>query len=257
MSYTVISGGNAQQQQPPRQSRRSSLMSALRRKKTDGAKIARPELSESAARRDTKLERSAEQLSAIRRHNASPRLQKARRGDSWPLPEPELGPELEPGPELEHGPELATTEPERETGLEHEFDREPAAETVLEPGRVDDIYEGPDAAAAAEEEREEKNDHLPPLRPPPQQDDRTLGLLKRPATSGSLKGVSGAGSSGVVEGLSVKPGFMKRRSTSTGLLGFGGKATQQDVQADEQGVDGEVKRKKKFGVLRRMFGIND
>ena len=85
-------------------------MSALRRKKPDGAgKISRGEVMDSAARRDTTLERSASELNAIRSNSlrgqaGSPKLQKRvgsfptpTRGGSWPLPdeedddEPELG----------------------------------------------------------------------------------------------------------------------------------------------------------------------
>ncbi|KAI2464619.1 hypothetical protein F4781DRAFT_65405 [Annulohypoxylon bovei var. microspora] len=74
--------------------RRSSLMGILKRnKKADSAsKIQRSELSESAARRDTRLERSSEQLRDIRGdYPSSPKLQKRgsiKRNDSWPLGEP-------------------------------------------------------------------------------------------------------------------------------------------------------------------------
>ncbi|KAK7756545.1 hypothetical protein SLS62_001381 [Diatrype stigma] len=71
--------------------KRGSIMSILRRnKKVDqGSKIQRSGLTESAARRDTKLERNADQLKDIR--PVSPKLQKRngslKRGESWPLPE--------------------------------------------------------------------------------------------------------------------------------------------------------------------------
>ncbi|KAI1206674.1 uncharacterized protein F4807DRAFT_219763 [Annulohypoxylon truncatum] len=77
--------------------RRSSLMGILRRnKKADSAgKIQRAEPTESAARRDTRLERSSEQLRGLRGdHPSSPKLQKRnslRRNDSWPLGEPGEG----------------------------------------------------------------------------------------------------------------------------------------------------------------------
>lgn len=74
--------------------RRSSLMGILRRnRKADAAgKIQRSEPTESAARRDTRLERSSEQLRDLRGdHPSSPRLQKRnslkRNSDSWPLSE--------------------------------------------------------------------------------------------------------------------------------------------------------------------------
>ncbi|KAK6956385.1 hypothetical protein Daesc_001662 [Daldinia eschscholtzii] len=77
----------------PNRERRSSLMGILRRnKRADPAgKIQRSGLVESAARRDTRLERSSEQLRDLRSDNSSLRLQKrssVRRNDSWPLGEP-------------------------------------------------------------------------------------------------------------------------------------------------------------------------
>lgn len=87
---------------PVSHNRRSSFMSALRRKKPDGAgKISRGEMMDSAARRDTNLERSASELNAIRTNSqrgqaSSPKLQKRTasfgtpaRNSSWPLPDEE------------------------------------------------------------------------------------------------------------------------------------------------------------------------
>ncbi|KAI1089531.1 hypothetical protein F5B19DRAFT_373870 [Rostrohypoxylon terebratum] len=78
----------------PGKERRSSLMGILRRnRKADAtSKIQRSEPTESAARRDTRLERSSEQLRDLRGdHPSSPRLQKRnslkRNSDSWPLSE--------------------------------------------------------------------------------------------------------------------------------------------------------------------------
>lgn len=75
--------------------RRSSFMSNIlrRNKKADNAgKITKPELMDSAARRNTQLERDADELRNIRsdQRPTSPKLQKKNaltRGDSWPLPE--------------------------------------------------------------------------------------------------------------------------------------------------------------------------
>ncbi|KAI1392131.1 uncharacterized protein F4822DRAFT_116329 [Hypoxylon trugodes] len=78
----------------PTKQRRTSLMGILKRnKRTDSSgKIQRSELTESAARRDTRLERSNEQLRDIRSSEpSSPKLQKrnsVKRNDSWPLSEP-------------------------------------------------------------------------------------------------------------------------------------------------------------------------
>ncbi|KAI2634765.1 hypothetical protein GGS26DRAFT_523975 [Hypomontagnella submonticulosa] len=77
--------------------RRSSLMGILRRnKRADAtAKIHRSELMDSAARRDTKLERDNGELKDLRGdHLSSPKLQKRasmRRNESWPLDEPVEG----------------------------------------------------------------------------------------------------------------------------------------------------------------------
>lgn len=70
----------------PAQQRRGSFMSSiLRRKKDPSSKISR-DVSESAARRDTGLERSTEQL-AVMRSNSGGRLQK--KGPNWPFPDDE------------------------------------------------------------------------------------------------------------------------------------------------------------------------
>ncbi|RYP02804.1 hypothetical protein DL764_005600 [Monosporascus ibericus] len=87
--------------------RRGSLMGILRRNKKGDhrAKIQRSEPGESAARRDTKLERSTSQLRDLRDdgRSTSPKLQKRsatlKRGESWPLPEEDgQGPNSASGP---------------------------------------------------------------------------------------------------------------------------------------------------------------
>lgn len=76
----------------PRQRRGSFMGAILRRKPDAGGKITRDH-KESAARRDTRLERSQEELAIIRSNSgnqgssSSSRLQK--KGPSWPLPEPD------------------------------------------------------------------------------------------------------------------------------------------------------------------------
>ncbi|KAI1098011.1 hypothetical protein F4804DRAFT_346692 [Jackrogersella minutella] len=78
----------------PSKEKRGSLLGILKRnKRADAAgKIQRSEVMESAARRDTRLERSNEQLKDLRGdYPSSPRLQKrgpGKRSDSWPLGEP-------------------------------------------------------------------------------------------------------------------------------------------------------------------------
>ncbi|RYP72793.1 hypothetical protein DL771_003977 [Monosporascus sp. 5C6A] len=83
---------------PSPKERRGSFMGILRRnrKGDQGSKIQRSEPGESAARRDTKLERSASQLRDLRDdgRSTSPKLQKMsatlKRGESWPLPEEDV-----------------------------------------------------------------------------------------------------------------------------------------------------------------------
>ncbi|KAI9163307.1 hypothetical protein HJFPF1_04913 [Paramyrothecium foliicola] len=85
-NHTAVSEVQAETPIRPTQSRRGSFMSTiLRRKKGPAGKISKGHI-ESAARRDTPLERSTEELSMLRTgSNGKPRLQ--RRGPSWPFPE--------------------------------------------------------------------------------------------------------------------------------------------------------------------------
>jgi hypothetical protein len=70
----------------PGHSRRGSFFSVLRRKKDkDAGKISRPDVRESAVRQGTKLERSGDELNALRSNNASPKLQKRSASNNWPL----------------------------------------------------------------------------------------------------------------------------------------------------------------------------
>lgn len=95
--------------QRPTHRRRGSFMSSiLGRKKDTAGKISR-DTSESAARRDTNLERSTEQLAVIRSNSGGhPRLQK--RGPNWPLADgegpssPVAAPEADQRPATSAGP---------------------------------------------------------------------------------------------------------------------------------------------------------
>ncbi|KAI5464530.1 hypothetical protein BGZ63DRAFT_377941, partial [Mariannaea sp. PMI_226] len=64
--------------------RRGSFMSILRRKKDGAGKISRS-LNESAARRDTRLERSTEELAAVRNVNNQHSARLHKRDPNWPL----------------------------------------------------------------------------------------------------------------------------------------------------------------------------
>ena len=79
----------------PRRSRGGNLMSILRRKKDPASKVRKADV-ESAARRDTPLERSKSDLQAVKRNDSynstksgKPKLQKRNPTASWPLPPPE------------------------------------------------------------------------------------------------------------------------------------------------------------------------
>ncbi|KAH7175494.1 hypothetical protein EDB81DRAFT_634548 [Dactylonectria macrodidyma] len=165
-------------------SRRGSFMSILRRKKDGTGKISRP-VSESAARRDTRLERSTDELAVIRKtsnpHNS--RLQK--RGPNWPL---------------------------QENGNTH---------------TLDDVYG-------------EDESH-----------DTYVNDEKRPSTS------SGHGPSSPAS--AVKQGILKRRSTSQGALGHDHNAEFDNSLPGNQEAFAELpeQKKKKFGSLRKMFGLHD
>ncbi|KAF7546338.1 hypothetical protein G7Z17_g8515 [Cylindrodendrum hubeiense] len=184
-SPTLAQPANTQEPGTPRpgHTRRGSLMSILRRKKDGGGKISRP-VSESAARRDTRLERSTEELAVIRNatspHNS--RLQK--RGPNWPLPE---------------------------TGDTHP---------------QDDGYG-------------EDESH-----------DTYVNEEKRPSTASGTS--------------AVKQGFLTRRSTSQGAIGLGHHDHDHDLEIrnalpedHEVSHDPPEQKKKKFGSLRKMFGLHD
>ncbi|KAK1540040.1 uncharacterized protein CCOS01_01354 [Colletotrichum costaricense] len=79
----------------PNHERRGSFLSILRRRKdSDAGKISRPAAAESGARMDTKLERSASEISALRGTNGS-KLQKLPM-ENWPLVEENFDDEKRP-----------------------------------------------------------------------------------------------------------------------------------------------------------------
>lgn len=187
-SPTLTQPANAQESgtSRPGHTRRGSLMSILRRKKDGSGKISRP-VSESAARRDTRLERSTDELAVVRNtsnpHNS--RLQK--RDRSWPLQESGDGQQQDDG-----------------------YGEDESHDTYVN-------------------------------------DD------KRPSTaSGHVPSSPTA---------AMKHGFLKRRSTSQGAIGL---AHHDDSEIHgTHPEDLEVsqvhpeQRKKKFGSLRKMFGLHD
>jgi hypothetical protein len=83
--------------------RRGGFMSILRRKKNPSDKITK-ELGESAARKDTNLERSSEELAVLRNNSLH------NRDSSWPLPAEE-GPGVENGTTTEQARPSTSGEP--------------------------------------------------------------------------------------------------------------------------------------------------
>ncbi|RYP24180.1 hypothetical protein DL765_000675 [Monosporascus sp. GIB2] len=133
--------------------RRGSLMGILRRNKKggQGGKIQRSEPGESAARRDTKLERSASQLKDLRDdgRSTSPRLQKRsatlKRGESWPLPEEDVqGPNSASGPATQ---QRLTVAGRRSTSL---------GIAGVQDNKNDDEIDGQDVVVAADGNKKKK-----------------------------------------------------------------------------------------------------
>ncbi|KAK2032929.1 hypothetical protein LX32DRAFT_554559 [Colletotrichum zoysiae] len=85
---TTPAMGTQVMSRPGSHQRRGSLLSVLLRKKdNEASKISRPAAGESGARVDTKLERSASEISALRGLTTSPKTQKQMAHDNWPLVE--------------------------------------------------------------------------------------------------------------------------------------------------------------------------
>ncbi|KAK2064715.1 hypothetical protein LY76DRAFT_500888 [Colletotrichum caudatum] len=85
---TTPAMGTQVMSRPGSHQRRGSLLSVLLRKKeNEVSKISRPAAGESGARADTKLERSASEISALRGAVTSSKTQKQTAHDNWPLVE--------------------------------------------------------------------------------------------------------------------------------------------------------------------------
>ena len=216
-------------------SKRSSLMTALRRKKRDSSsKISRPEITESAARRDTKLERNLSQLRGIRSTEGEPDA------DVDVEAEAESG-ALEQGT-VAQGKEIA---PPRSPKLQK---RVVSLSRAIEngnatPGPGTDLPSPLALPAAttpipiiASEEKE-------PIRSP----------LRRPsARSGNLgtRTLSGSAVAGGTTG--VRPTFLQRRTLSSGVMSVNSPSIAETAGTTGTGTT----KKKKFGTLRRMFGLD-
>lgn len=171
---------------------RNSFMSVLRRKKRDSSsKITRGEITESAARRDTKLERNLTQLRGIRTADED-------------VVEPSRSPKLQ----------------KKVVGLA----------LSISGGGPDDL--SPLSINTA---------HSPAARTPLGEEHEAIGApLKRPQTSGNLGTRTMSGNSPVPDLPQRRPNFL-RHSVSAGV-----------VSLDNAGT-----KKKRFGALRKMFGLHD
>lgn len=212
-------------------SKRNSILSALRRKKNNTTgKISRPSVSESAARRDTKLERNPSQLRSIRKSGEgeteaemeeedaeetearqekrpprSPKLQKRVAGLARSVETGNANANAAGGSELPSplapSPPMAANGPSSSLGLDAAIEKE------LGVGEAEDDFVAP---------------------------------LRRPGTSGNLGTRTLSGGSG------PQLGFMQRRTVSSGVMSLEAPSTT-----------GTSVRKKRFGALRRMFGLHD
>ncbi|KAK0633244.1 hypothetical protein B0T14DRAFT_550554 [Immersiella caudata] len=201
-------------------SKRGSLMTALRRKKHNSSgKISRPGITESAARRDTKLERNLSQLRGIRSDQDEPEIEDdiAEQGKTL---SPPRSPRLQ-----KRVVSLARSMGNTDTNAAAGTDLPLPLALTASPA-----VELPSATLSEKE---------------------FLGTpIRRPNTrSGNLgtRTLSGLSSVGVGVGAAPPSGFLKRRTLSAGIT---------SLEAPSAAGASSTK-KKKFGALRRMFGLAD
>ncbi|KAK1750269.1 hypothetical protein QBC47DRAFT_123358 [Echria macrotheca] len=204
--------------------KRSSLMTVLRRRKPDSSgKISRPVVTESAARQDTKLERNTSQLRGIRKAST------------------EAPPEDDDGEEedgLQAEPPKSPRLQKRIVSLARSIEHSKVDDTAADPDGVagtHDLLPSPQGfqspgAAATEPNGFAKDEEFIPT--PPQRPSGTSANLGTRTLSG---------------GSSAQPGFLGRRTLSSGVMSIDAPSTV--------GTTGQ--KKKKFGALRRMFGLHD
>ncbi|KAK3394269.1 hypothetical protein B0H63DRAFT_41670 [Podospora didyma] len=204
---TLVSGERRHSSSAPR---RSSLMSVLRRKKHGSTgKISRGEIKESAARRDTNLERNVDQLRDIRKSI----------GDD--VNEPSRSPEPPRSPRLQKRiVALARAASSGAEGLT------PLSEDVPSPASERGAAKQMSPAASPGGALDNKDYARP-------------AALKRPTTSGNLGTRT---MSGISAGGQQRPGHL-----------------QHSMSAGVASVDttNTTTKKKRFGALRRMFGLHN
>jgi hypothetical protein len=209
-------------------------MSVLRHRKKDSAaaKIGRPEISESAARRDTRLERSVGQLERIRSLRGGDEGREEEGVDeAVPSPLPNRSPRLQKRGSKRvpvSGVVVGSRTAPADVGVAAAPPASPPA--VRSAGAGNDIFVG---------DRGEDMDAFIPAPP------------RRSSTSGNLGTRTLSGSGG---------GFFHlhphRRVASVGLEAAPPSVEGSSVAGSMAGASSTT-RKKRFGALRRMLGISD
>lgn len=255
-----------------RASRRHSILSVLRHRKKDSnsgaaaGKIGRPEVSESAARRDTRLERSVGQLERIRSRGE---------GEDEELGEDEEVLPSVPSPRSPRSPKL------QKRGSHHRASSSPTPPlaTTTSPLTTTTTPTATTGNNTTEmtmlmrvAEEEDDHDQFDPAsltRRPTASGNlgtRTLGLGRRSSSGdGGHVSVSGGGGGGFLHRRMSGVGGLPSSTSSTGG-GFGGGG---GVGGDVGSVDGgsvaggslagasSTTRRKRFGALRKMLGLNE
>ncbi|KAK4239320.1 hypothetical protein C8A03DRAFT_32576 [Achaetomium macrosporum] len=209
-----------------RTSRRSSIMSVLRHRKKDtaSAKVGRPAIMESAARRDTRLERSVVELERIRSQRAAGNggEEGEGEGDETPVPAAKSPRLQKRGIKRVSG--VATMPPDMGTAHTHTGTGGAGEGNTTTNGLSMDVAQ-----------QEAEGDFFPPMQ------------HRRSSTSGNL-GTRTLGGGSIP--LHLQP---QRRMSSFGM----------EVASVDGSVTGSMAgassttRKKRFGALRRIFGRND
>lgn len=219
-------------------SKRSSFMSALRRKKGDSAgKISRPAIVESAARRDTKLERNLSQLRGIRDAETEAEAEED-------VEETKVEKGSPRSPKLQKRiVSLARSASSTNTGQEGELPSPLAlalmpAITATAPASM---------TSNVGERSADLNGGLTG-----EDDKEFIASLRRPSTSGNLgtRTMSGGALPQGQYQQRTTPGFLQRRTLSSGMMSV-------DAASAAGTAASATMKKKKFGALRRMFGLDE
>ncbi|KAK4124906.1 hypothetical protein N657DRAFT_670778 [Parathielavia appendiculata] len=231
--------------------RRNSIMSMLRHRKKDSSagKIGRPEIRESAARQDTRLERSVGQLEQIRSQGSGEEGDVADEAVPSPSPSPSpKSPRLQKRGGNKRGSSsgvaamskttTAAATPESGMGMPAPT---PTVGAAPPRGHDNDVLVG---GNNREEDDKFKEDASNPA----------AAQLRRSSTSGNLgtRTLSGA----FLQLHSHHLHHHHRRAPSISGLEAAPASVEGSV-AGSMEVSSSTTRKKRFGTLRRMFGISD